>query len=77
MRVVTEKRDRVFDTITVFLAAHPESKPLHPICKLRVYPVSRTPFVVLYDFDEHELRVHLICHSRADLTEIDPAEALW
>jgi hypothetical protein len=39
--------------------------------------VSRTPFVILYDFDEAELRVHLVLHRNADLSNVDVATIDW
>ena len=77
VRVVAEKRDRVYDTIERFLAVHPAAKTPHPALGLRVYPIARTPFVVLYDFDDAELRVHFIFHRHADLRDLDPASAEW
>ena len=44
---------------------------------LSVYFISRTPFTLLYDFDEIELRVHFIVPARADRTRIDPATVEW
>ena len=32
---------------------------------------------LIYDFDEHELRVHFIVPARADLGRIDPMSADW
>jgi mRNA-degrading endonuclease RelE of RelBE toxin-antitoxin system len=44
----------------------------------RVYsPIARTPFVVLYDFDDSELRVHFIFHRHADLGDLDPTSVEW
>ena len=42
---------------------------------LTVYPISKTPFVVLYDYDDAELRVHFLLPVRADRR--DPASAEW
>ena len=77
VRVVAEKRDRVYATIEHFLAAHPAIKQPHPRLGLCVYPIIRTPFVVLYDFDDAELRVHFIFHRHADLRDLDPTSAEW
>ena len=76
-KVVAEKRDLVFTTIATFLAHHPAAKRPHPTLGLRVYPISKTPFVVLYDFDDNELRVHFILHKHADLTALDPTSVEW
>ena len=76
-RVVAEKRDRVYDTLEHFLSVHPEAQTRHPKLGLRVYPVSQTPFVVLYDFDDDDLRVHFVLHRNADLSELDVAAVDW
>jgi plasmid stabilization system protein ParE len=76
-RVVAEKRDRVYATIEHVLAAFPAIKRPHPKLELCVYPIARTPFVVLYDFDDSELRVHFIFHRRADLRDLDQTSIEW
>ena len=77
VRVVAEKRDRVYATIEHVLAAFPAIKRRHPGLGLCVYPIARTPFVVLYDFDDTELRVHFIFHRHADLHDLDPGSIEW
>ena len=76
-KLIANKRDRVYDTLINILAVHPEVKRPHPWLSLCVYPVSGTPFVVIYDFDDRELRVHFIFHRHADLRDLDPASADW
>lgn len=75
-RVVTEKRELVLRTITDHLAQHPR-RPRHPQHGMCVYSVSRTPFVLIYDFDEDELRVLFIFHGAADLRRLDPTTVAW
>ncbi len=75
--LVRRKRTAVLTTIADFLAAHPEAKRPHPRLGLVVYPISTTPFVVLYDFDDVELRVHFIFHKHASLNDLDPTSAEW
>jgi plasmid stabilization system protein ParE len=77
VRVVAEKRDRVYATIEHVLAAFPAIKRPHPNLGLCVYPIARTPFVVLYNFDDSELRVHFIFHRHADLRDLDPTSIQW
>jgi plasmid stabilization system protein ParE len=67
---------RIDRTIEQHLARFPK-KPIDDRLGLYVYWVARTPFVLIYDFDEHELRVHFIVPARADLTSIDPMSADW
>ena len=76
MRVVEAKLAELDRTLDVFLVAHPEAKPANQRFGLRVYPISKTPFV-LYDFDDGELRVHFVFHRSADLSGLDPASAEW
>ena len=75
--VVEEKRSRVYDLIEHHLAHFPASKKPDPALGLTVYPVDKAPFVVLYDFDDQELRVHFILHAQADRHDLDPTSARW
>ncbi len=75
-RIVIEKRNRVLGTINQHLAESPK-RPRHPRHGLCVYPVTKTPFVVVYDYDDTELRVMFIFHARADLRSIDPVSVEW
>jgi len=77
VRVVAEKRDRVYATIEHVLAAFPAIKRPHPDLGLCVYPIARTPFVLLYDFDDSEMRVHFIFHRHADLRDLDQTSIEW
>jgi hypothetical protein len=45
--------------------------------KLYAYPVSNTPFTIVYRFDDTELRVLFIVHQHADRTRLDPAKVRW
>jgi plasmid stabilization system protein ParE len=76
-RVVAEKRDRVYAVIDNHLAHFPGVKQPDQELGLVVYPVSRTPFSVLYDYDDQELRVHFVIHSHSDLSGIDPMTVVW
>ena len=76
LAVVEQKRDLVNDTIEQFLARHPR-RPVDPVLGIWSYPVTDAPFVLLYDFDDHELRIHLIIHESADRTLIDLATIEW
>src|SRR5262245_55947710 len=74
--VVAEKRNRVLDTIENHLVRHPR-RPVDPALGLCAYPVSGTPFVILYDYDDNELRVHLIIHGAMDRSSIDLSQIEW
>jgi plasmid stabilization system protein ParE len=76
-RVAEEKKERVLATIENLLANNPAIKRPHQALGLVVYPISNTPFFILYDYDEHELRVHFIFRAGASLDDLDPTSAKW
>ena len=75
--LVEEKKQKVYATIRNFLARHPGVKRRHKRLTLVVYPITDTPFVVLYDFDRKELRVHFIFRGNDPLRDLDPTSAEW
>jgi plasmid stabilization system protein ParE len=77
--VVAAKRNHVYATIDNFLARFPATKSPHPTLGLVIYPITDTPFLVLYDYDDAELRVHFVLLKGAGtrLEELDPASAEW
>ena len=76
-RLVAEKRDLVYAFIGDFLVDHPGAKRPHPRLGLRTYAVRQTPFVLVYNFDDAQLRVHFIFHKHANLEDLDPTSAEW
>ncbi len=76
-RVVEEKRFKVYQTLHTLLALHPRTKRPHRRLGLVVYPITGTPFVLLYDYDDTGLRVHFMLHRRASLRDLDPTSAEW
>jgi hypothetical protein len=54
--------DRVTDT---YLAENPQNGFRHPR-HFFYHPVSGTPFTVLYEYDDAELRILFLVHQRAD-----------
>ncbi len=74
--VVAEKRDRVLRMITEHLAYFPV-RPIDPDVGKCTYPVTTTPFVLIYDYDDAELRIYLIVHGRADRTALDLSKVRW
>jgi len=76
-RVAEQKKEKVFATIEGLLAQTPAAKHPHPTLGLVVYPITDTPFIVLDDFTETELRVHFDFHKSASLDELDPGSAAW
>ncbi len=75
--VVEQKLAQVDHTLEVFLSRHPKAKRPDRRFALRVYPITDTPFMVLYDFTETELRAHFIFHKSASLEDLDPNSAEW
>jgi mRNA-degrading endonuclease RelE of RelBE toxin-antitoxin system len=76
-RVVMDKQALVYDAIDNHLAHFPRTAGLDRRLGLYVYAISQTPFVVLYDFDDDELRVYFIVHGRADRRLIDRTTVAW
>ena len=68
--VVARKRDAVLHTIRHFLVHHPK-RPADPTLGICTYQVRKSPFVIVYDYDDSELRIHLVIHASADRTLID------
>jgi hypothetical protein len=72
-RVVAKKKALVFRTIRDHLDHFPASRVRDEDLGLHIYHVTNTPFVLAYDFDELELRIHYVLYESADRTRIDPA----
>ena len=75
-RVLDQKRALIFQAIEDHILFYPR-RPVDPVLGIFAYSVSRTPFVLLYDFDDKELRMHLIIHGKADRTKIDLKSVVW
>jgi hypothetical protein len=76
-RVISEKQQIVDRVIDTYLAAHPQSGFWDPHRKVCHYPISGTPFTVVYEYDDDELRVLFIVHQRADRRRLDPSDVEW
>jgi hypothetical protein len=76
-RVVDEKRRRISSVIREVLAVYPAVGAFDEALGVFHYPVAGTPFILLYDFDHEELRVHLIVHRRADRSKVDIDSVDW
>lgn len=77
IEVASEKRRIVIDTLENYLAENPHHGLNDRRRALRHFPVSKTPFVIVYEYDEAELRVLFIVHKRADRSQLDPAIVEW
>ncbi|HRD74635.1 MAG TPA: hypothetical protein PK264_01655 [Hyphomicrobiaceae bacterium] len=71
--VVEAKLRAIDDMIGQFLVHYPGAKPRHPGLGLVAHPVTGTPFILLDDYDDDELRLHFIVHAHANLDDLDPA----
>jgi plasmid stabilization system protein ParE len=74
--VTDQKRELVYDAIDHYLARFPK-KPRDPDIELYTHAIAGTPFVVIYDFDDAELRVLFVVHGHADRTRIHPGSVEW
>ena len=75
--VANSKKSIVYSTIRNILANNPGIKRPDPTLGLVVYPISKTPFFVVYDYDDTELRVHFIFINGKPLGAIDPKSVEW
>jgi plasmid stabilization system protein ParE len=75
--VAQASKARVERAIRDFLTVFPKAKVADSDLGLTRYPVTRTPFVLLYDFDDAELRVHFVFQEHVSLTDLDPSAAEW
>jgi hypothetical protein len=77
VEVATRKRAVVMRTITSTLARFPGVKRPDVDLELVIYPIAQTPWSILYDFDDQELRVHVVVYSAQSLDDFDPASVEW
>ena len=77
LRVVIAKQQIVDRVIDTFLAEHPQAGFRDPRRKFFHYPVADTPFTIVYEYDDAELRVLFIVHQRADRRRLDPGAVDW
>ena len=76
-QVVARKQTLVYACIHNHLASFPASRTRDPDLGLHIYPVTKTPFLLVYDFDDNELRIHFVLHARADRSRINLADIEW
>jgi plasmid stabilization system protein ParE len=76
-RVAIEKGELVLSLVERVIAPNPYIKKPNIRVGLVVYPVPRTPFVLLYDETETNVRVHFVIHGRASLDELRTLRAVW
>ena len=66
LEVVKQKQQLVDAIIDEFLTEFPHLGLRTPRKLFYHYPVSRTPFTVIYEYDDNELRVLFIVHQSAN-----------
>ena len=75
--VAHAKRRAVMDTIRNVLAMTPSLKRRHPDLGLVLYPIATTPFFIVYDYDDSELRVLFVFIKGKPLDDINPTSVEW
>jgi hypothetical protein len=75
--LVEEKRRLVYAAIRQYIAVFPGSRRRDETLALHIYPVANTPFLLAYDFDETEVRIHYILPAKSDRIPVDPADIIW
>ena len=75
--MIAQKRVLIENFVRTFLADFPGTGNVDPDIGLHTYHVARTPFVIAYDFDDAELRLHIIFHEHADRTQNDSTSVVW
>ncbi len=75
--VADEKRRLLLSCVRGYLAINPHHGLTTPGAPFRHYPVDDTPFVVIYEYDDAEIRVLFITHKRADRRKLDPRDLEW
>jgi plasmid stabilization system protein ParE len=67
---------RIDRAIEQALATYPRTS-IDADLGLYTYYVAKTPYTLIYHFDDVELRLHFIVPARADRRRIDPKAAEW
>ncbi len=78
-RLAQEKKRLVFALLDDTIALTPAIKRRHSKLGLVVYSISGTPFIVIYDYDDEEIRV-MSCFLRGAgdrIEDFDPADVEW
>jgi hypothetical protein len=77
IHVINEKQRIVDNVIETYLAEHPQNGFRDSRRGFYHYPITDTPFTVVYEYDDAELRVLFIVHQRADRRRLDPTAVEW
>ena len=75
--LVGKKYNKIYDVINDVLLPFPEGKRMNPELSVHAFPVSSTPFVVFYEFDDVEVRILSIWPSKSDIRQFDVRRIQW
>jgi plasmid stabilization system protein ParE len=75
--VADEKRLLLRACVSSYLATYPHHGLRTPGQTFRHYPVADTPFTVVFEYDDAEVRVLFIVHQRADRRQLNRADVAW
>lgn len=75
--VAMEKERIVYELLLDTIADHPYRGQFDPRLRLYTYHVSDTPFTLIYEYDDAELRVLFIAHQRADRRRLRREKVEW
>jgi hypothetical protein len=76
-KVADSKKELVYQTIENLIARNPGIKGRDASLGLVVYQIRDTPFFILYDYDDREVRVHAVFINGKPLSGIDPSSVEW
>jgi plasmid stabilization system protein ParE len=72
------QRSRVYATILRTIAQFPDMRPQNVnFDGLRLLSIKHTPFTVVYDFDDAEVRILQVLHRRAAMTRARALNIEW
>lgn len=74
--VAYDKQSRVYNTANLHIALYPD-KRFDKKLQLYIYRVAKTPFVIMYEFDDAEVRVFYILHGRASRKDLKKSSVEW
>jgi plasmid stabilization system protein ParE len=75
--IAREKERLVYDTLHTYLAHYPHHGLTTPGQRFLHYPVKDTPFTIVYEYNNKDLRVFYILHKHADRRNLDLHEVEW
>ena len=75
--LVMQKERAVYEALDTKIALSPHQGAFDEHLELLTYHVKKTPFVLVYEYDDAEVRVLFIVHERADRRSLDPSSVDW